>query len=137
MDARTAARLSGRFRAWLAELSDEQAAALAGHWENVMDDAALDRVGSWVIAGRAIAVLHQDVPHDQETGTGDQDMGLFPRRDPSEAEPGPQARNQRQRLQMRATARANRRDDQRPTEEPIPPGPLQREGVWTPRTRRP
>jgi hypothetical protein len=49
--------LGRRCRDWLAELSDEQLVALAANWENVMNDAALDRVDSWVIAGRAIAEL--------------------------------------------------------------------------------
>jgi hypothetical protein len=46
-----------RFRNWLGDLDDGQLAALADNWENVMNDAALDRVDSWVIADRAIAAL--------------------------------------------------------------------------------
>jgi hypothetical protein len=51
-----------KFRNWLAELDDDQVAALAENWDNVMDDAALDRVDSWVIAGRAIAELRTRPP---------------------------------------------------------------------------
>lgn len=49
--------LRSQFRSWLMELDGSQLAALAHNWENVMDDAALDRVDSWVIAGRAITEL--------------------------------------------------------------------------------
>ena len=46
-----------RFQTWLLELDDTQLSALVANWENIMDDAALDRVDSWVIAGEAIADL--------------------------------------------------------------------------------
>ena len=49
--------LRAAFATWLDELDDAQLAALRENWANVMDDAALDRVDSWVIAGRAIAEL--------------------------------------------------------------------------------
>jgi hypothetical protein len=57
--ARTEAEsgLRSRFRSWISDLDDDQLAALAANWENVMEDAALDRVDSWVIAGNAIARL--------------------------------------------------------------------------------
>lgn len=54
--------LRNRFRNWLGELDDDQIAALAENWDNVMDDAALDRVDSWVIAARAIAELRSRPP---------------------------------------------------------------------------
>lgn len=53
----TESRLRSQFRSWIADLDDDQLAALAANWENVMEDAALDRVDSWVIAGNAIAEL--------------------------------------------------------------------------------
>lgn len=49
--------LAARFEDWLAQLDEPQLAALELNWENVMDDAALDRVDSWVIAGSAITAL--------------------------------------------------------------------------------
>jgi hypothetical protein len=42
------------------ELDDGQLSALVEHWENVMDDAARDRVDSWVIAGKAIEQLRRE-----------------------------------------------------------------------------
>lgn len=51
--------LRGWFRNWLADLDDDQIVALEDNWENVMSDAALDRVDSWVIADRAIAKLRE------------------------------------------------------------------------------
>jgi hypothetical protein len=56
------AELQRRFRGWLAELDDGQLAVLAANWENIMNDAALDRVDSWVIARTAIAALHAGPP---------------------------------------------------------------------------
>jgi hypothetical protein len=50
-------RLYAQFHAWLEELSDVQFAALAENWDNVMNDAALDRIDSWVIADRTIAEI--------------------------------------------------------------------------------
>jgi hypothetical protein len=62
--ARTEAEsgLRSRFRNWLTDLDDDQLAALAHNWENVLDDAALDRVDSWVIAGKAITDLRSRPP---------------------------------------------------------------------------
>jgi hypothetical protein len=82
--ARTEAesRLRSRFRGWLAELDDDQLAALAHNWENVLDDAALDRVDSWVIAGKAITDLRSRPPVQAlvhtcgETGYTSQDICL-------------------------------------------------------------
>jgi hypothetical protein len=53
------ALLLARFRAWLGELNGSQRAALAENWENVMNDAALDRVNSWIICGNALAELRK------------------------------------------------------------------------------
>ena len=47
----------GLFQAWLMTLDDGQLSALVVNWDNVMDDAALDRVDSWVITGNALAYL--------------------------------------------------------------------------------
>jgi hypothetical protein len=55
--ARIEPRLRVKFRNWLDELDDEQIEALADNWLNVMDDAALDRIDSWVIADKTIAEL--------------------------------------------------------------------------------
>ena len=54
------AAVRGLFQAWLMELNDGQLSALVTNWENVMDDAALDRVDSWVIADKAIEKLRQE-----------------------------------------------------------------------------
>jgi hypothetical protein len=69
--ARTAteARLRSQFRSWLVDLDDGQLAALAANWDNVMDDAALDRVDSWVIAGNAIARLQSQPGTEQEASS--------------------------------------------------------------------
>lgn len=48
-----------RFREWLRSLSDNQLTALDKNWENVMNDAVLDRVDSWVIAARTSAELRE------------------------------------------------------------------------------
>jgi hypothetical protein len=54
--------LRAQFQSWLADLDDDQLAALTANWDNVMNDAALDRVDSWVIAGNAIADLRTRPP---------------------------------------------------------------------------
>jgi hypothetical protein len=61
-----------RFRSWLLDLDDGQLAALDENWDNVMDDAARDRIDSWVIAGNAIAELRRRSPAatPTEEGTG-------------------------------------------------------------------
>jgi hypothetical protein len=59
---RTEPGLRMRFRSWLDSLDDDQIAALAENWDNVMDDAALTRVDSWVIAGRALAEIRSKQP---------------------------------------------------------------------------
>jgi hypothetical protein len=51
--------LRASFQAWLSGLSNEQIIALADNWENVMNDAALDRIDSWIIAEKAIAELRR------------------------------------------------------------------------------
>jgi hypothetical protein len=51
-----------RFRSWLLDLDDEQLTALLDNWDNVMDDAALDRLDSWVIADRTVARLRGEAP---------------------------------------------------------------------------
>jgi hypothetical protein len=56
----TEPRLRVKFRAWLAELDDAQLAALAENWDNVMDDAALDRIDSWVIAAATLAKIREN-----------------------------------------------------------------------------
>lgn len=61
-------RLRGRFRNWLTDLDDDQLTALAGNWDNVMGDAALDRIDSWIIAETAIAAL-RDKQAEQEAGS--------------------------------------------------------------------
>lgn len=50
-------QLTSKFRGWLTELGSEQLAALAENWDNIMDDAALTRINSWLIADKAIAEL--------------------------------------------------------------------------------
>lgn len=50
------------FQTWLMELDDDQLAALKANWDNIMGDAALDRVNSWVIAGNTIANLRSRPP---------------------------------------------------------------------------
>ena len=52
----------GLFQTWLMELDDDQLAALVANWDNIMSDAALDRIDSWVIAGNAIADLRSRPP---------------------------------------------------------------------------
>lgn len=52
--------LHREFRAWLDELDDAQLAALAGNWDNVMNDAALTRIDSWIIADRTIAAIRAE-----------------------------------------------------------------------------
>lgn len=52
-------RLTERFRTWLASLSFEQLAALEDNFTNVMDDAALDRIDSWIIADKTIAEIRK------------------------------------------------------------------------------
>jgi Mn-dependent DtxR family transcriptional regulator len=56
----TEPRLRVKFASWLAGLDDDQAAALAENWENVMNDAALDRVDSWVIMAATLAKLRAE-----------------------------------------------------------------------------
>lgn len=56
----TESLIRGLFQTWLTERDNDQLAALAANWENVLDDAALDRVDSWVIAGNAIEKLRSD-----------------------------------------------------------------------------
>lgn len=56
----TEGALRDRFRDWLSGLDDGQVAVLAENWENVMYDAALDRISSWGIVGRTLAMLHAD-----------------------------------------------------------------------------
>ena len=51
--------LTTRFQTWLAGLSDEQLAALDDNFTNVMEDAALDRIDSWIIADKAIAEIRK------------------------------------------------------------------------------
>lgn len=53
-------RLRVYFRIWLGELNDTELAALNENWDNVMNDAALDRIGSWVIAERALTTENAD-----------------------------------------------------------------------------
>ena len=60
MSAESVAR--NLFQTWLMELDDDQLAALVANWENVMDDATLTRVDSWVIAGNVIADLRSRPP---------------------------------------------------------------------------
>lgn len=67
----TEPRLRVLFRNWLADLDDDQVAALAENWDNVMNDAALDRVDSWVIAAVTLARLRE--PH----GPGEPDADDF------------------------------------------------------------
>jgi hypothetical protein len=50
-------RLRQKFRSWITDLDDDQLAAFLEHWDNVMDDAALDRIDSWITAEKAIAEL--------------------------------------------------------------------------------
>lgn len=52
--------LRTKFRNWLADLDDNQMAALADNWDNVMNDAALDRIDSWIIVEKAITELRKD-----------------------------------------------------------------------------
>jgi hypothetical protein len=40
----TEQRLRGKFRNWLIDLEDDQLAALDENWDNIMGDAALDRI---------------------------------------------------------------------------------------------
>lgn len=51
--------LMRRFMAWLLTLDETQLAAFTENWGNVMDDAALDRIDSWVIADATIANLRK------------------------------------------------------------------------------
>jgi len=53
-----------RFHNWLTELNDAQIAALADNWDNVMDDAALDRIDSWIIADQTLAELRRKRDED-------------------------------------------------------------------------
>lgn len=52
-------RLRVKFIYFLDDLDDEQVVALEENWSNIMEDAALDRIDSWIFAGVAIAELRK------------------------------------------------------------------------------
>lgn len=57
----TERQLLASFTSWMTALDDAQLAALEKNWVNVMSDAALDRIDSWVIAEKAIARLSRNI----------------------------------------------------------------------------
>jgi hypothetical protein len=56
-----------RFDYWLSQLNDTQLEVLLANWDNIMNDATLTRIESWVIAEKAIAEIHSLAEPPQET----------------------------------------------------------------------